>query len=46
MEGQGQFGGWQKTAVKQLTVISASSKPPAVFALDVLGELLETSVWR
>lgn len=45
-EGQGQFGWVGRTAVKQLTFTSASAKPPAVFALRVLGELLETAVWR
>jgi hypothetical protein len=32
--------------VKQLIFTLAAAKPPAVFALRVLGDLLETSVWR
>lgn len=36
--------GGGRTAVKQLTFTLAPAKPPAVFALGVLGDLLETSV--
>lgn len=32
--------------MKQLTCPSVCAKPPAVFALAVPGDLLETSAWR
>jgi hypothetical protein len=35
-----------KTAANRLTFTLASAKPPAVFALGAVGDLLGTSVWR